>query len=513
MAIVLSLVLATFVWNQRQVRLRNDMAADFAFESREMALRLVDRLRAHRQILRGVRASLAFQGVPARDEWSRYVANQFLDVDFPGMQGVGYVTRRLMADREVHEQRMRASGYPDYAVFGQRSDEATLAPVVRLAPDQVKNSHLLGFDMWSDPELRRTLAASVENAGAQLSRPVPLPVPGSGDHAPLIFLTLPIFPPPVKTTAEAVPAGPTPVPALNEGWIFSVFKAPDLIKATLGHLPGNTHLRVYADTELTDAHILYDSSPLGHPGWGTETPLQVQTPLTLDGQIWMLVFEGFPRAYDRKVSFNWELFSILAICALFSLSAILVTVTRRSSLRLLRLTQELTDSNQRYEFLATHDALTKAANRVLFQSRLETTLAEAARYKRQFGLIYIDLDKFKPVNDVHGHHTGDLLLQSVTDRLAHLLRDSDLLARRGGDEFVVLLPLVDGNEAVETVAHKICTELATPFDLEGLTVHISGSLGLAIYPTDGETVEDLINQADSRMYAAKQRGGNRWVFL
>jgi diguanylate cyclase (GGDEF)-like protein len=241
--------------------------------------------------------------------------------------------------------------------------------------------------------------------------------------------------------------------------------------------------------------------------------LQVQTPLTLDGQIWMLVFEGFPRAYDRKVSFNWELFSILAICALFSLSAILVTVTRRSSLRLLRLTQELTDSNQRYEFLATHDALTKAANRVLFQSRLETTLAEAARYKRQFGLIYIDLDKFKPVNDVHGHHTGDLLLQSVTDRLAHLLRDSDLLARRGGDEFVVLLPLVDGNEAVETVAHKICTELATPFDLEGLTVHISGSLGLAIYPTDGETVEDLINQADSRMYAAKQRGGNRWVFL
>lgn len=516
LAILVSSVLAVFVWNQRQERLRNDLAADFAFESREMAVRVLDRLRAHRQVLRGVRASLATQGLPGRDEWSRYIANQFLDIDFPGMQGVGFASHRSVEQLDVHQKRMRANGYPGYSVLRPQTDEATMAPLIRVAPDQPVNARLVGFDMWSQPELRRMLKASVENAGAELSLPVVLPVPGAAADEPLVFLALPIFSPPVTATTKGRPR-PLPIqPASglrNAGWVFSVFSAPALIKASLGRLPSNTRLQVFSDSAMTAEHTLYDSGPMGQGGWGSEAPLSVQLPLTLDGQMWILSFEGFPRAYDRKVSVSWEFISILAICALFSLSAVLITLTRRSSQRLLKLTHELTESNQRYEFLATHDALTSVANRVLFQSRLVTTLSEARRYQRQFGLIYIDLDKFKPVNDGFGHHVGDLLLKAATHRLEQLLRDSDLLARRGGDEFVVLLPSVEAAEGVETVAQIICTELARPFDLEGVTVQISGSLGLSLYPADGDTVEQLINQADHRMYAAKQLGGNRWVFV
>jgi diguanylate cyclase (GGDEF)-like protein len=190
---------------------------------------------------------------------------------------------------------------------------------------------------------------------------------------------------------------------------------------------------------------------------------------------------------------------------------VLGTHSRLGTLRLRRLSAELAASNQRYQFLATHDPLTRVANRALFHERLSVSLNRHARHGRPFGLIYIDLDYFKQANDRFGHEVGDLLLVEATERMTSLLRDSDLLARRGGDEFVVLLDELSAPADSGFVAARICAELSRPFQLQGHDVRVSGSLGVAVCPDDGREAEALLAVADRRMYAVKKGGRNAWL--
>ena len=173
-------------------------------------------------------------------------------------------------------------------------------------------------------------------------------------------------------------------------------------------------------------------------------------------------------------------------------------------------------SEERIRHLAHHDPLTGLPNRAAFWDRMEQALARARRERggpRRLSLLYIDLDNFKPGNDTLGHHAGDLLLQGVAGRMTGSLRGSDTVARLGGDEFAVLLPAIEGPEDAMVVAEKIRAALAEPFDVAGQTVSISSSIGVAVYPDDGETEADLTKHADDAMYRAKARGRNRIVSL
>jgi diguanylate cyclase (GGDEF)-like protein/PAS domain S-box-containing protein len=159
--------------------------------------------------------------------------------------------------------------------------------------------------------------------------------------------------------------------------------------------------------------------------------------------------------------------------------------------------------------LAYHDALTGLPNRRLFQERLRETVANAARYSRRFAVMILDLDRFKEVNDAHGHEAGDRLLRLFAGRLRTLLRKGDLLARMGGDEFVLLLPEVAGEHDVAPVAEKIVAALSEPFLVEGEEVRVTASLGYALHPDDGIDARDLLRRADRAMYRAKEEGRNR----
>jgi diguanylate cyclase (GGDEF)-like protein len=159
--------------------------------------------------------------------------------------------------------------------------------------------------------------------------------------------------------------------------------------------------------------------------------------------------------------------------------------------------------------LAHHDALTGLPNRLLLGDRLRQALLAAEREAHRLALVYFDLDKFKPVNDTYGHAVGDLLLQQVATRLRAILRASDTLARVGGDEFVVLLPRVTGNNDARKVAEDILRELNRPFVTEGFTLHISASLGVAVYPDSAPEADSLMRCADAAMYQAKLHGRGR----
>lgn len=171
---------------------------------------------------------------------------------------------------------------------------------------------------------------------------------------------------------------------------------------------------------------------------------------------------------------------------------------------------DISDSTAEEETLrqrAYHDALTQLPNRSLFLDQMNHRIAYAQRYKSLLATLFIDLDKFKPVNDDLGHECGDDLLKQVAERLRQCVRESDTVARWGGDEFTVLLNDLDTKEHATRIAGKIIERLKVPFTLDRYEVRISASIGIAIYPDDATDVRRLIQAADSAMYSAKKGGG------
>ncbi|MES2757681.1 MAG: EAL domain-containing protein [Pseudomonadota bacterium] len=166
----------------------------------------------------------------------------------------------------------------------------------------------------------------------------------------------------------------------------------------------------------------------------------------------------------------------------------------------------------RNSFLAQHDPLTGLPNRHLLGDRLLKALASAARHGDQVALLFLDLDRFKVINDSLGHRVGDLLLCSVAKRLVSVMREEDTVARLGGDEFVFVIPHFDRAEMPAYVAQKIIWALAEPHDIEGERFSIGASVGISLYPGDATDGELLIRNADSAMYKAKARGGNCYEF-
>lgn len=162
--------------------------------------------------------------------------------------------------------------------------------------------------------------------------------------------------------------------------------------------------------------------------------------------------------------------------------------------------------------VAMHDALTDLPNRVMFNHRLEQAVAQAQRHGRMLAVMFVDLDRFKIINDTLGHEAGDHLLREVAQRLTGELRLSDIVARLGGDEFVVLLDDVADVDAVGVVADKIVNSLTSAFRIADQDVHVSASVGIAAYPADAQDMRTLMKYADIAMYRAKEQGRNNFQF-
>lgn len=159
--------------------------------------------------------------------------------------------------------------------------------------------------------------------------------------------------------------------------------------------------------------------------------------------------------------------------------------------------------------LANHDVLTTLPNRACFFRLLETAIRNARRNGRMLATLFLDLDRFKPVNDSCGHHIGDQLLVAVAERIRVALRQADTVARIGGDEFVILIDDLDDAHIATRLAQKLVLTLAQPFVLHGHSIHMSASVGVAIYPADGDDSHTLLMHADQAMYRAKSCGGNQ----
>lgn len=183
-------------------------------------------------------------------------------------------------------------------------------------------------------------------------------------------------------------------------------------------------------------------------------------------------------------------------------------------------------SSEQISFLAYHDSLTGLPNRTMFTEYLDRSIASAKRNQQLLAVLFLDLDNFKQVNDILGHHAGDILLQEVAKRLTQVVRGEDyvarestrdgpdrVLARLGGDEFIILLPRIPNSHAPRVVAQRLIGVLSKPIGVTGQECHVTVSIGITLYPSDAGDTDELIKNADIAMYHAKEKGGNTYQYF
>ncbi len=211
---------------------------------------------------------------------------------------------------------------------------------------------------------------------------------------------------------------------------------------------------------------------------------------------------------DREEWIDWEIrpwWDDFDKIGGFLLSARFTTESRNARIQAER-------AREREKRLAYYDQLTGLPNRQLFYDRLGQALAAAYSQMGKVALMFLDLDGFKKVNDTHGHDIGDMLLKEVARRLQGCVRTSDTISRLGGDEFTVILSSINSPDDAANIAQKIIDTIAPPYQLGGVTVRVTTSIGISVYPSDASTSVDLIKYADSSMYEAKQSGKNAYRF-
>ena len=489
LALIVAVVAAWVVWDRLAERQRVDLVEVFEFESAEIAFRIEERFRAYHQVLRGAQGLFAASTSVEHDEWHVYVARLRLEEDYPGIQGLGFA-RWLRPDEIAgHERHVRSeTGWEDYRVWPD-DDRAEYSAIKMLEPLDWRNQRALGYDMYSEAVRREAMNRAVETGSGALSGKVKLVQETGEDVQSGVLLYLPVFVNhvPVETAEQRR--------AALFGWVYSPFRMNDLIEGTVARFSEFVRVRIYDEARDEDA-LLYDS----HPQITDPIPpaLALSTTVELNGRDWVLWMEARPGYAAGVGGLHAELIAIIAVGLMFVLAVWSFASTRERARALQR--------------AATHDPLTGVPNRLLFADLLDATISRAERYGEHFGLLFIDLDRFKAVNDRHGHEVGDRLLVEAVERIRRCIRGSDTLSRQGGDEFVVLLPKSESREDLQTVAGKILDALTARFLIRGEEMHIGASIGIVRFPEHGRDADGLLRHADAAMYQAKSEGRGRIRF-
>jgi diguanylate cyclase (GGDEF)-like protein len=248
----------------------------------------------------------------------------------------------------------------------------------------------------------------------------------------------------------------------------------------------------------------------------TESPIYTRSTGELYG---IIKIYANPVLYQRLVTdIGFQLGIVLSgvlfviTLAWFITSKLLIQLKERES-KLLFEVSERKLAEEKINQIATYDQLTNLPNRYLLRTEFKQKLAEAKLYNKKLAVLFIDLDHFKIINDVYGHETGDILLKEVADRISGIIRKYDFLSRFGGDEFVMIMPLLEDQSEVYSVIRKIIASFNQEFDLGKAKVDISTSIGISIFPDDGGSASILLKNSDLAMYRAKSEGRNGYHFF
>ena len=484
------------VWDHKRQSTHQQLHAEFDFALRDTVSRIEQRVASYEQLLRGVQGLFAVSDLRNRTAMRDYVATLQIDANFAGIQAIGVIEHVPSSQRNAHVAAIRRLGFPDYEIDPPGSRDV-YAPIIQREPYVGRNRAPIGFDTLSSPVRLRAMEKARDAGLPAITGKVQLAQDKGQAPNPGFIMYLPIFEPgkPKDNVAQRR--------AHIKGWIYAAFHMSDFMASLYGTLVPGLTFALYDDANPTAEALFYRSSePALQPAAQHRAAISANEYMVVGGHTWTLTLSTQDEFNTRPgQDIEW----VIAVAGIgLSLTMALLSwymVTGRA--RALQLAADMTEE---LRHMAQHDLLTGLPNRALFSDRVQSELSHAKRHHKRFALIFLDLDNFKPINDQYGHAVGDLLLQSAANRLQGALRAADTVGRIGGDEFVVLLGELSGADAAEALAEKIRQEVRRPYLIAGHELHISCSLGVAVYPDDGRDQITLTKSADDAMYRAKKHG-------
>lgn len=506
MTLALLLAAASFY----QVRSAEDRHHHESFEreSREVARLLQRRLEAQADAVIAVAKLMELSDDTSAADF-RSAVTPWLN-RYTGTQNFGWSPYVLARERAAFEETQRAAGRPDFTILGRDAQGRTFSaepaaghlPIMLVEPLETNRS-VLGLDVLVLPATSQAVLTTQISGRPEVTQALRLVQENRQQRGVVMYHA--VF---HHDTADNL--GPL------KGVVSAVFRMDDVLEAALGTQdPARMRLCLIDPQGREGNQRLAGAEGCEQPQPGAAA-LSLQLPIRFGDRFWEIRFDAGPAF--RHQNRSWTAWATIAIglAAVAMLGAFLVVITgqsRRTQQLVDLRTAELAGSNARLTQLAHFDPLTGLANRKHWMEQADATLESARRHGDAMAVMFIDLDRFKHINDSLGHSMGDRLLAAVAGRLRGCLRARDVLARLGGDEFVILLPRLKGREGATVAARKVMAALMEPLLLDQHELSVSASVGLAYFPGDGDSVETLLRHADTAMYAAKDAGRNGWRFF
>lgn len=468
---------------------------------------LRDKLRVNETVLYGFAGFLGAIGVNVNEEGTRnsarIYANSVLE-RYPHIHMLEIVRKLAKRDVESYTAQLRRTVLPDFQLrqFSYNDKRQWQAPpkkdfyypVVFMAPDLPEAAEVYGLDIDSLDGLKHALLRSEREGLPVSSAPFRLV---EGDVAYVMF----------RPSISSFAAAARPTEGVSPGISYAL-----LVVRTLNLLPPRgalsdkvRHISLHR-TETGDSGLpVFDipDTPASRLESSFLPRLRAERIIDDASQPLRLILERQLRFSD----IGGPAFALGGMASILSFAMLLAFL--RSHERQRRL---LDEDRRAIEHMALHDALTTLPNRFLMLGHLEQAISLALRHDMKVAVLFLDLDRFKPINDRLGHPAGDLVLQEVARRLQTCVRDCDTAARYGGDEFVILLTEIWGEENAALVADKVLEAIRQPIQVGAESVQINTSIGIAIFPRNGSDAEMLIEEADKAMYLAKQNGPGQFAF-
>ena len=471
LVLVAMLAVTWGLWDHERQVSRKELHAQFEFALRDTVSRIEQGESAYEQMLRGLQALFATTDLTARDAVRDYVETLQIDANFSGIRDFGVIQWVPGARKPTHP----AGGRDPHA------------PVIQSVPGLGTPRESPGQDAWPDPVRRRAMEQARDSGLPALSDKL--------GAAPGFVMVLPVY---ARGSAlESIDQRR----ANLRGWVYASFGMDEFMASLYGKQAPGISLSLFDGVSPSEASLLFRA---GNGAGSRGSALSAREYMVLGGHTWTLCLrteEAFESRFGRK---NDRVIAIIGVCLSLSM-ALLVWYMIAGRAHALRLADAMT---RQLRHMAQHDPLTRLPNRALFSDRVRQKLADTDRRGGHAAMVFIDLDRFKQINDSHGHAVGDLLLQEVAKRISESVRASDTVGRIGGDEFVVLMGDLSDADSALRIAGKIQASVAQPFRINGQALAVSCSMGIAVYPDDGSDEATLTKRADQAMYRAKDEGRN-----
>ncbi len=488
--LILSLLVTYQLWQSATRIAEQSLAAEFGHRVQELNDRLYLRMRIYQQVLRGTLGLYVASGNVTREDFHKYIETLKIQENYPGIEGIGFSLLIPAEEKEKHELSLKQAGFPEYRI-APAGERPLYTSIVYLEPFSGRNLSAFGYDMYSEPRRRAAMEQARDSGNAAISDKVILVQETEADVQAGFLMYLPVYH--ADRPHETLLQRRTDL----TGWVYAPFRMHDLMQEMQGAGTGDFDIEIYDGDQMTAASLMYDSnaavSALRQPGRLTRVER-----IVIGDHHWQMVVTALP-VFEREKSNDRAGLILRSGIGISLLLSLLIWVFLDDRARAIQAASQAMH-------LALYDALTGLPNRKLIMERLSQAIARARRDHSQVAVLFIDLDRFKPVNDEYGHAIGDLLLKQVAKRLQDCMRESDTVARLGGDEFVALLAETTGQQSIKIAAAKILHALTQPFEVAGHRLEIAASLGAAVYPEHGEDPNALLKSADLAMYDAKNSG-------